>query len=333
MNVRAPGHTCALLVLACALASPCVGSAAGRPDAPSKALVQAADQLEAAAAERSRQPRALHSSASSLTAIGALPGSGHVSIDTWAQSELRRIASERSSAVQARELHDLAQALRRAASEETGSTPSTEPQALAASILAQRSYAHEETKPAPAPQETLLHKILRKLGILVQQLEQAVFGAAVAVPAFGRILVIMFMVVVAAAAVYLIYLLITIIVRRERRTRPATGTPLAPLIHPETLYEQAKTAARHGHYAQAVALLFQASLHVLDQFGKLPYDASLTPGEYRRAVRRSVAAAGDPFDQIAKTFVLAAFAQRSITLTDFAAADQAYRTLCPLLTA
>lgn len=321
---------CMLLLAACVLV-PAAGRAADQQTASGRALLQAADQLDAAADDASSH-HARVSIPSVRLAVSASRSSG-VSIDHWLDSQLRRVNGERLATTQVRELRELARSLRRAVREPTGASPQTDPQPLAAGILAQKSYAHELTTPAPPPQETLYDKILKWLGNLVQELLRAVFGAAVAVPALGRILVVAFIVISAAAAAYLIYVLVAIVARRERRKAGALGTPLPVAVQPETLYEQATAAAHAGQYSQAVALLFQASLRAFDTTGRLPYDASLTPGEYRRAVRRTVAAASDPFDQIAKTFVLAAFAQRAITPGDFADADRAYGALRPLLAA
>ncbi|MBV8594677.1 MAG: DUF4129 domain-containing protein [Candidatus Eremiobacteraeota bacterium] len=335
MNVM-PG-ACALLLLIATCVRPVSAQASGVSDASQpagldQALVREAEQLDAAA-----QTAATHHTHVSIAPIVLLvppsQSASGVSVDRWVKSQLQRIDRERSSTTQERELRDLAESLRRAAVDRGQPAPPDDPQVLALSILSQRAYAHERTAPAPAPRETLLDKILKWLGGHVQDLIRAIFGAAVAVPLLGRITVITFIVAVAALAVYLIYLLVSTLARRQRKFAPNMGTPLAPLIEPHTLYERAKAAARAGQYAQAVALLFQASLRMFDGAGKLPYDASLTPGEYRRAVRRSVAAAGDPFDQIAKTFVLAAFAERTITADEYAAADQAYVTMRPLVTA
>jgi hypothetical protein len=334
--MRVPLRVGALVLAVAALVRATVASAAAdAPDQPAldRELVRAAAQLDAAA--RSASVHHAHADVPTIVLVAMPPQARPhaISVDDWVQSELHRIGRERATAMQVRELHELAQSLRRAASAQGGSAPAADPQALAAEILTAKVYAHERTAPAPPPRETLLDKIVKWLGGRLQDLLRAIFGAATAVPAVGRIILVAGIVVVAGAAAYLIYLLVSIIARRQRRSAPTMGTPLPALIHPEALYENAKAAARAGRYAQAVALLFQASLRSFDGSGKLPYDASLTPGEYRRAVRQSVAAASDAFDQIAKAFVLAAFAQVPMTEADFAAADLAYRTMRPLVIA
>jgi hypothetical protein len=326
----------ALLLVVVALMQPKVRDAAVGAQgqvAFDRALVRAAAQLDAAADSASLRHARVTMPTVVLTAPPSEAGSARVSVDNWVQSQLQRIGRERTNAAQVRALHELARSLRRAASTQSESPPAADPQALATDILSARAYAHEKTAPAPPPQETLLEKILRRLGELLQNLLRSIFGAAIAIPTLGRIILVAFIVVFAAAAAYLVYLLVSVIARRQRRSAPMVGTPLPAVVQPEALYDRAKAAARVGQYAHAVALLFQASLHVFDGSGKLPYDASLTPGEYRRAVRRSVASASDAFDQIAKAFVLAAFAQRPITEEDFAAADLAYTTMRPLVTA
>jgi len=329
-------HALVAVFLACMLARPAQTSAATGTSADRAALEQAltvdAQRLDDAA----RTARAHH--VPTMVPRITLPQADNakaapVSLDRWLQSELARIAKERNPQAQARDLRDLAASLRRAGAGADEPPPPVDAHELATQILSQTAYAHEAGGPAPSPQPTLLEKALKWLGERIQKLLQALLGAAVAAPAIGRAIVAAFIVALAAVTAYLIYLLALVWLRRERKQQPNAGTPLPAAIHPQMLYERANAAAAAAQYGQAVALLFQASLRIFDGSGKLPYDPSLTPGEYRRAVRRSIAGASSLFDEIARAFVLAAFAGHPTTHEEFASADQAYRAMRQLVTA
>ncbi len=297
-------------------------------------LLQAAAQLDAAAAQarsrhhtKARIPRIAFQQPPGMSS-GTAP-----SVNVWVSDELRRIRAEKRARTQAHDLENLAAALRHAAGQQGEPAPSRDAAAAAAAILAQKAYQTGGTGPAPPPHQSILEKILLWLGERLSDLFRIVFGATAKIPAIGAIVAVLYIALIAAVAAYLIFLLVSLLVRRRRHIPADEGTPLPQTVEPDALYELGAAAAARGQYAQAVALLFQACLHVLDRSGKLPYDASLTAGEYRRAVRRSLAAASPPFDAIAKTFVLAAFAQRPISKEEFMAADDAYRSLQPLVAA
>ena len=325
-------HLAALFAIASAIS---VNVARGQSEAPqqtsaSSSLLRAAAQLDAAAKAQAHRGEGI-----SLQAI-VVPGDpdarvGSPSSAAWLRSELRRIAAETPPQRRAADLKDLASALRRTASNVQESTPHVPPQTLATAILAQKAYHVSGGGPAPEPGQSIFERMLQWLGERISALIKAVFGATVGVPVVSRALAAVLTLSLLALAAYLIFILVSLTIRRRQRTTTNAGTPIPTTVSPEELYELACAKARAGDNAQAAALLFQASLHSLDRGGKLPYDASRTPGEYRRAVRRSILAAADPFDEIAKTFVLAAFAQASISNEEFAAADRAYSSLQPLL--
>jgi hypothetical protein len=92
---------------------------------------------------------------------------------------------------------------------------------------------------------------------------------------------------------------------------------------------RAAEAARAGDYGRAIAALFTASLATLDERAIVAFDATRTPGEYRRLVRRVRAAAAEPFNDLCGRFVRAAYAEAVATADDYAAAERAFAAFEP----
>lgn len=253
--------------------------------------------------------------------------------ERWLQPQIQRIQKEKAGAQRAADLAALAASLRRAAQAPAVPQPGVDPRAAAAAIVAQRAYQTGGAGPAPPPRQTWLEIVLSWLRDAVGRLIDRLFGAAASQPIVGKIVAVIYIVALVVLAGYLIVLLVSAIARRYRPATRYSGMPIAERIDPDAFYERALAASAQGQYARAVALLFQASLATFDRTGILPFDGSLTAGEYRRAVRRSAAAASPHFDEIARTFVMAAFAERPVTSGDFALADRAYRALTPVVAA
>jgi len=299
---------------------------------PDTSLLRAADQLDRAAAaslashDKIVVPE-LRLSASHETGNAA----GQPFLNRWLQLQLQHIRKEKSGKTQAGDLKELAASLRRAAQPGGGVEPTYDPEHEAAAILAQRAYQTGGAGPAPAPHESLVERVWRWLEDRVSEIFNRIFGATAKVPAIGAIVSALFIALLVCVASYLVFLLVSAVIRRRRPALTDEGTPLQERIEPDTLYQLGIAAANEGHYARAVSLLFQASLAGFDRAGKLAYDASLTPGEYRRAVRKTLSSASPYFDDIARAFVLAAFAERPVSKDDFMTADVAYRSLGALL--
>jgi hypothetical protein len=325
-----------LLVGALVFSSPQLGSAQS-PDTATpafkQALLNAADQLDklSDAARRAPHNKAIIPDLRlPPEPVGEL-SSGRPSLDRWLQSELKEIRKEKSGKTRSSALKQLAASLRGAAQPGESFAPSHDAHDEAASILAQRAYQTGGAGPAPAPKQSLLEKALAWLGERIADLFARIFGATTSTPIIGQIVGVVFIALLAGAAAYLIFVLTSLVIRRRRPSQSDVGTPLQEQSDPDVLYQLGMTAASQGHYARAVSLLFQASLASFDRAGKLPYDGSLTAGEYRRAVRRTLTDASPYFDDIARAFVLAAFAERPVSKDDFTAADAAYRSLRPLV--
>ncbi len=117
----------------------------------------------------------------------------------------------------------------------------------------------------------------------------------------------------------------------DARQEARTGGTVSERPSAEEWQRRAAQAGASGDYARAIAALFAAALAALDERMLVPFDASRTPGEYRRLVRRVVAAAETPFDALSERFVYAAFAARESDRADYEAALGAYQRFRPAL--
>ena len=95
----------------------------------------------------------------------------------------------------------------------------------------------------------------------------------------------------------------------------------------------AAEAASHASFARAIAALFWAALAALDSPALVPFDASRTPGEYRRLVRRAKVEAAVSFDELSDRYVRAAYAPTPPNAADYAAAERALAAFEPALRA
>ena len=300
-----------------------------------RAVLHAANQLDDAASLARRAPRkALTVPSVRILQSTTTAHARTTSLDMWLQIELGRIRKEKSRTDQARDLASLAASLRLLAQPVRAATPAIDPRSQAGAIVAQPAYRTGGAGPAPPPHESLIQRVLRWLKERIDELIVRIVGATASKPIIGQVVTVLYLALLAALVVYLAYVIVRVLVRRRRKAAaPDEGTPLPEQLDPDGLYQSGTAAAAAGHYAHAVSLLFQASLASFDRAGKLAYDRSLTAGEYRRAVRSTLAAASPHFDDIARAFVFAAFAERPISKDDFATVDAAYQSLRPLLAA
>jgi hypothetical protein len=131
------------------------------------------------------------------------------------------------------------------------------------------------------------------------------------------------LVVVAAGLTVVIALFVTRIARRRARSAAvATATEFG--AGARKLLGLALEAAAAGRYHEAAALLWASALRALDEGGRVHYDPSRTPGEWRRIVR-------DPsFDALARDAVVALFADRDADAALFARMRESYdRVVAP----
>lgn len=252
------------------------------------------------------------------------------SLDEWLRANLVTIQKEKDYRTQRHELHLLAASLRRMASRSSAFPLEQDPNDVASSVLAQAAYRSQSAGPAPPPKQTLWEKFLSWLGRLLGEIFGRIFQGASAVPLLGQILAVVFVLMLIAGIAAAVYALLP---KRGKKSSADfnEGEALAEQADPDKLYQLGIAAASAGQYARAIALLFQASLAAFDRAGKLQYDPSLTAGEYRRAVKRSVSVASPHFDILAKLFVIAAYARLSPSAGDWFTAQQAFLALRPLV--
>jgi hypothetical protein len=87
-----------------------------------------------------------------------------------------------------------------------------------------------------------------------------------------------------------------------RIRRASDATALDADADARTLRARAAAAAAEGRFRDAAALLWLSALRALDESGRVRYDPSRTPGEWRRAVRETA------FDALARDATVALFA-------------------------
>ena len=138
-------------------------------------------------------------------------------------------------------------------------------------------------------------------------------------------------VVTIALLAFLIYRIVLAFAKPAIERRRAAEYSLDERLDAAAWQALAAERAARGDYAQAIAALFAAALALLDERALVPFDASRTPGEYRRLVRRASEPIAAPFDVLADRFVRAAFAADTPQRGDCEAAFAAYGTLRPLI--
>lgn len=114
-------------------------------------------------------------------------------------------------------------------------------------------------------------------------------------------------------------------IERSRANRNAQ--PLTELPDAATLHRRACEAAARADYGAAALLLFAATIALLDKRGAIALTSSATVGELRRDLRTRDAALLEPFDTVAAPFVQRAYADRHITLDEWASARKAFEAL------
>jgi hypothetical protein len=177
-----------------------------------------------------------------------------------------------------------------------------DPDALARSILSDARYrGHPEATPGTPWWTPITHWIRDRLHDLFHGIGHVASGLGVPAEMLGVVLL-------GAGGVGLLYLLVRVVawytMRTSVRTARDAGTALDAIRSAAESRADARAAAGRGAYRDAARLLFLAALRALDERGRIRYDAALTPGEYRRAVR-------DPrFDVLARDATVALFATR-----------------------
>lgn len=315
---------CATLAAVCSSVRCAVAAPAVTPPEQAR-LVAEARRLDAMASQAQNGKGALTLPSALSPPAHSNEGTG---LDRWLHDQLRTIEREKSRRTQANDLRELAGTLRRlAAPESPGQSPAQAPHVVAAAVLSGRAYRESGSGQAAAARESIWQIIGDFFGRLLARIFSGLFRAGTASPIVGQLLAIALVALLVGAMAYLIFRIVEALARRRGPSSPYEGSPLPERIDPDALYRRGADAASEGRYAQAIALLFQASLAWFDRQGTLAFDPSLTPTEYRRAVRRSLRSASPYFDTLAQAFIMAAFAERPASRSDWSAADSAYAQL------
>ena len=253
-------------------------------------------------------------------------------LGAWLSAGLADARKEKKASDRAADLRALAASLRTGASL-TGRRPVTTPPDLRVDVrqvLAESAF-HTNVNAAPPKkrEQSWLGRVLQAIADWWAKVMFRAIGAAAGTPFLGNIFAFILITAAALALAFLVFrIAMSFAARRARASgSDAAGTPLTVNASADEMYDDACAAARSGAYGLAIALLFQAALLALDRSGRVPYDSARTAGEYRRAVRRSVAAAATSFETLARAFTYVAYAQTPAGESDWRAAAAAYASV------
>jgi hypothetical protein len=253
-------------------------------------------------------------------------------LGAWLRAGLADARKEKKASTRTADLRALAASLRVGAQlvDRRSTTPPANLSADVRGVLAEPAFRTNVSAAPPKKREqSWLGRVLQAIAEWWAKVMYRAIGAAATTPAFGNIAAIILITVAALALAYLVYriaMLFALRRTRESGSSPA-GMPLIAHASADETYDAARAAARSGAFSTATALLFQAALLALDRSGRVPYDSARTAGEYRRAVRRSVASAAPSFETLARAFTYVAYAQEPAGESDWRAADAAYLSL------
>jgi len=211
--------------------------------------------------------------------------------------------------------------------------PGGDPDSVAKSILAEKAFRGAPKTTDAAPQPALLEIVLKWIG---EHVLKPLFGplahALAATPDVSSLLGVILIVAALGGLAFVIFRLALVFARPAPGARGSVQSrALGNQLPSNEWVRLARAAAARGDYAAAIGALFAAALSALDESSLVAFDPARTPGEYRRLVRRTRAAAAAPFDELAARFIRAAFAQDAPDERDFVAAERAFAALRPAL--
>ena len=255
------------------------------------------------------------------------------SLDDWLQQALGHARRDANRSRRSRDLRAIASTLRGLATASEASSPyrpSVAVAPLVRKILADPMYDAVKTASPTKPPESLWERFWQWIGTLIDRIIQGIADVAQGAPIVGTVFAVALIALAVGGLALVAYRVIRMYARRTQPA-PAEGIALEPTASLEQWRSRAAAAARSGSYAEAIALLFQTCLLLLDRRGGIAYDASRTAGEYRRLVRRKATRIADPFDALARAFILAVYARRPMDDRDWASAQAAYLGIEPAL--
>ncbi len=216
--------------------------------------------------------------------------------------------------------------------------PHGDPNAVAARVLSDPIYRHAKATTAAAPAESPFLTILRwiwhhAIAPLLHPLAHAVAATRGVGTVAGTIMVV-------AALLGLAFVIFRLVVSLVRMPGPGGAGGRTAAVRGLEIERSAldwrrvaRDAAARGDYARAIAALFSAALVELDERAVVAFDATRTPGEYRRLVRRARAAAAPAFDELTERFNRALYAAGTPVAAEYAAAERALAAFAPALSA
>ncbi len=214
--------------------------------------------------------------------------------------------------------------------------PHGDPNAVVGRVLADPAYRSLSHTAGAAPQPSILGRAVRwlwhhALAPLLHPLAHAFAATRGAGTLVGFALV-------AAALLGLAFVVFRFALAFAHAPAPKSGSRAAPgaLAVERSARDWrvfAREAAARGEFSRAIAGLFNAALAELDERAVVAFDASRTPGEYRRLVRRARASAAAPFDELSERFNRALYAADPPVAAEYAAAERALAALAPTLSA
>jgi hypothetical protein len=216
------------------------------------------------------------------------------------------------------------------------SWPHGDPNAVVARVLRDPIYRHAAPTTNEKPQESLLEFVLSWLwDHLVKPLFHPIAHAFQATRGVGTVIGIVLVAAALLGLAFVVFRLVVAFARGPVKRRRARAAP-HPIDDPSSARDWralARAAAARGEFARAVAALFGAALAELDERAIVAFDASRTPGEYRRLVRRARASAASPFDELTERFSRALYAADPTVSAEYEAAERALAELEPALRA
>jgi hypothetical protein len=253
-------------------------------------------------------------------------------IGAWLSAGLADARKEKKASNRAADLRALAASLREGAAlaERRPVATPADLHADVRQVLAESAFhANVNAAPAEKREQSWLGRVLQAIADWWSKVMSRAIDAAAGTPFLGNIFAFILITAAALALAFLVFrIAMTFVARRARASGSiAAGTPLTAAASADETYDDACAAARSGAYGLAIALAFQAALLALDRSGRVPYDSARTAGEYRRAVRRSVASAAASFETLARAFTYVAYAQEPAGESDWRAADAAYASV------
>jgi hypothetical protein len=199
-------------------------------------------------------------------------------------------------------------------------------------MLARRELAipgrYQLREVSPTPQEpSMWDRFTGWLNDEVQRIWNALFGhvhiGSTASTAIGDVIT----AVIAIIVLLVVFrMLVSLQIERTARRRTANSA-LEIRRNAHALYLQACELAQRGEYAIAARVLFLAAVVALDLRGLIRDDASSTVGDVRRRLCTENALLVPPFDDVARAFVTAAYAEAPIGAEEWSTANDGYRTL------